>query len=265
MSTLSKVRSLVWILQRPTLYPHLMRTLYSRVTSPPEEDSSAESVAWCSKYSVSTEEALAHLYPEVELKPLSELHKKDYDRALEIERSCPVWMGGPADLELLHHLVKYSGAKTVVETGVAYGWSSLSILLALEGREGAKLYSTDMPYMQSSGPSYVGCVVARTELRKMWELYRLPDQDALPAIFDKSGTIDLCHYDSDKSYRGRMWASALIWSYLKSGGLLICDDIGDNVGFRDFAQQIDQKPIVIKVSTERHTKFVGVLKKFSSQ
>ncbi len=57
-----------------------------------------------------------------------------------------VSMGGPGDLQLLHAAVYLSGAKRIIETGVAYGWSSLAILSAIEKRPEAKLVSVDMPY-----------------------------------------------------------------------------------------------------------------------
>ena len=35
-------------------------------------------------------------------------------------------MGGPRNLNLLFNAIKLTGAKCIVETGVAYGWSSLA-------------------------------------------------------------------------------------------------------------------------------------------
>jgi hypothetical protein len=67
----------------------------------------------------------------------------------------------------------------------------------------------------------------------------------------------LCHYDSDKSYAGRKWTYPQLWAALRPGGIFISDDIGDNMGFRDFAQSINIDPIVVQ-SNER---FVGILLK----
>ena len=50
----------------------------------------------------------------------------------------------------------------------------------------------------------VGCVV-HPLLRSNWTLIRKPDIIGLPFALKKLGKIDLCHYDSDKSYRGRKW------------------------------------------------------------
>ena len=49
------------------------------------------------------------------------------------------------------------------------------------------------------------------------------------------GSIDLCHYDSDKSWWGRAYAF-LLWKALKPGGLFISDDIQDNMFFAEFVK-----------------------------
>ena len=65
----------------------------------------------------------------------------------------------------------------------------------------------------------------------------------------------MCHYDSDKSYEGRMWAYPLLWGALEIGGIFMSDDIGDNLAFRDFARQVAAEPIVASFDG----KYVGVL------
>lgn len=75
--------------------------------------------------------------------------------------------------------------------------------------------------------------------------------------------IDLCHYDSDKSYEGRAWAYPLLWKHLRSGGLMISDDIGDNTAFRDFAAECEVEPVVILAagSGGAGSRYVGILVK----
>ncbi len=41
--------------------------------------------------------------------------------------------------------LKLKGAQRVVETVVAYGWSSLAILAAMQAGAGGRLVSVDMP------------------------------------------------------------------------------------------------------------------------
>ena len=90
----------------------------------------------------------------------------------------------------------------------------------------------------------------------MWNLQRLPDIKGIPLALKKMNhQIDLCHYDSDKSYTGRMWASPLLWKALKKGGIFIADDINDNIAFKEFSEQKNQKPIIV----EHQNKYVGIL------
>ena len=70
-------------------------------------------------------------------------------------------------------------------------------------------------------------------------------------------SVDLFHYDSDKSYTGRMWSSPLIWDALRKGGFFVADDINDNLAFKHFAEKVNRKPVII----EHQGKFVGVIKK----
>jgi hypothetical protein len=51
--------------------------------------------------------------------------------------------GRPGDVDLVDSAIAISGARRIVETGVVYGWSGLTILAALEG---TKLVSVDMAY-----------------------------------------------------------------------------------------------------------------------
>ena len=75
-------------------------------------------------------------------------------------------------------------------------------------------------------------------------------------------TIDLCHYDSDKTYVGRMWAYDLLWDALEPGGFFVSDDIGDNDVFRVFAKSVAAEPIVVESERyDANVKYVGVLRK----
>lgn len=57
-------------------------------------------------------------------------------------KECPVTMGGGEGINLLYNISELIEAKTAVETGVAYGFSSLAFLLSVTKR-GGQLYSVD--------------------------------------------------------------------------------------------------------------------------
>jgi hypothetical protein len=112
----------------------------------------------------------------------------------------------------------------------------------------------------------LGIVVEAHDPKKMargtwtgapWPLFRLADRQGLPRALHLLRQVDVCHYDSDKSYAGRMWAAPLLWSALRPGGYFISDDIDDNLAFRHFADQCGVAPLIVRVGG----KFVGVLVK----
>ena len=84
-------------------------------------------------------------------------------------------MGGASHIHLLYDCVRLSKAK-VVETGVAYGWSSLAILKALSLTNNGKLFSVDM-LIQENNENEVGIVVP--EYLKKLDFNKSPDRPGL--------------------------------------------------------------------------------------
>jgi predicted O-methyltransferase YrrM len=184
-----------------------------------------------------------------------DLNREHADELREADlrvRQAGVPVGGAANLNMLYELtiqttsceLDHRATGNVVETGVAAGWSSLAILLALE-RTGGRLWSTDLPYPYLSQDfEWIGVAVP-DRLKPIWRLTRGADRDVLPEVLAEAAPCDLAHYDSDKSYRGARWAYELLWDSLRPGGVLIADDIGDHLAFRDFSRQIDVPGAVI--------------------
>lgn len=256
-SVWEKSKTLAWFARRPVLWPQAVRIVRQRVA--PNRDGEAyqsAAVAWCARTSVTTADALKRLGVVEEIIPFDQQFGELYRQALDRTERCPVSMGGAADLTLLFGCAELLGASRVLETGVAYGWSTLALLASLHRRPRAVLHSVDMPYVKRDGEAYVGVAVPH-ELRKQWVLHRVADREGIPRALRHLGVLDMCHYDSDKSYGGRGWAYPLLWAALRSGGLLISDDVGDNLAFREFADAVSQTPLVVG----RDDKYVGVLRK----
>lgn len=256
-----KIYDLLWFLKHPQLYPELfrrvtkVRKLFLR-TDPC--DTGEQSLRWCESLAIGTREAIGRITGGAMHKAVREEFPSVFAEAEVRGRNCPVVMGGPGNLDLLYWMAEYLKAERVVETGVAYGWSSLAILLSLKERKNGKLVSTDFPYPWRNNEKHVGCVVPN-ELRSSWRIVRMADRKGLPVAFKELGEIDLCHYDSDKSYEGRMWAYPRLWNALRPGGCLITDDVKDNLGFHDFCAQIGEEPIIVEMSTEFGSQYSGVL------
>jgi len=165
----SKLAVLSWYLRRPVFYGSLFGLLKTKLTKALGlvEDTRAQARNWCESCAVETSTALKALTGNSWPEPLESMFPQDFDFAAKMASSCPVTMGGSANQRLIYHVCEFLAARKVVETGVAYGWSSLSILLSLQNRSDAHLISTDMPYPGRDNDRYVGCVVP-DNLRARW-------------------------------------------------------------------------------------------------
>lgn len=256
MSELVRVtKTLIGYLKRPDLYPELGRKIYKNIFNRQAAFKGKEKTnLWASQIAISQEDAITQLFG-LEFLKFSEKYPQEFQKALDTQHSCPVKMGGAGALELIYSACEFTNAKSVVETGVAYGWSSLASLLSLTKRNGT-LYSSDMPYLSQNGDKYVGCIVPEN-LRKSWKLFRHADRESLPKILKECGEIDVVHYDSDKSYEGMRWAYETLYPNLRKGGVFISDDINDNSAFQDFCEKNKIQPTVV----DFEGKFVGVFVK----
>lgn len=246
-----------WFLQRPDFWPHAF-TLAARKITPGRDtpDERAHATRWAAERAVSVQAALQAMgIARTDQVP----SLADTLRAEAAQRadSARVRMGGAADVDLLYAAAVLSGARRIVETGVAYGWSSLALLAALEGSQDGCLASVDMPYPKMNNEEWVGVAVPE-RLRARWVLVRQPDRFGLrKAISTLGGTVDLCHYDSDKSYGGRQYGYRLMWQALRPGGIFISDDIQDNFAFREF---VEARGVPFAI-TESQGKYVGMARK----
>lgn len=246
------LKTFIGYLKRPDLYPELGRKIIKNTVNRGNAFKGKEKTnSWAAERCISQEEAVSRLFG-LDIKPFRVEYHEILSFAEQKEKECPVKMGGPGALELIYYACEFTNAQHVVETGVAYGWSSLASLLSLAKR-GGRLYSSDMPYLAQDGDQYVGYVVPE-KLKSNWKLFRFADKESLPKIFDENAVFDVLHYDSDKSYNGRIWAYDELYKHLKKGGVFISDDIGDNSAYQDFCEKNNINTTVV----EFEGKYVGV-------
>ncbi|MBI1321664.1 class I SAM-dependent methyltransferase [bacterium] len=255
---ITKLRNLVWFLKRPHLMPQVWY-LFIRKFRPgivAMDSTGDEALRWCRQSEVDMVTAYRKLTNQEPPAPILDLYSDVFANAEKVTSACVVRMGGAGAVDMLYWISEYLQATRILETGVAYGWSSLAFLLSIEHRPEGKLVSVDMPYVGMNNDEHIGCAVPDS-LRAQWTLLKTSDRQGVPAVLRKLGTLDICHYDSDKSYQGRMWAYPLLWNALRSGGIFVSDDIGDNVAFRDFCASLKIDPVVFKYNG----KFVGMMTK----
>lgn len=255
---IEKLETLLWFVCRPSHWAHAVELGLRKAR--PDRDCpprALEAREWAAARAVTAQSALSAIGVLAPGEDIPELPPDLLAEGNARAQQSRVRMGGAGDLALLHAAVLLSGARRVVETGVAYGWSSLAILAALDLRDDRRLISVDMPYPKMNNEAFVGVVVP-DRFRSAWQIVRKPDRYGLKeALALIGGVIDLCHYDSDKSYWGRAYAYPLLWDALVPGGVFISDDIQDNLAFRDF---VNEKGVPFAI-TESEGKFVGILRK----
>jgi len=255
MTIKKKIKTTVWFVLKPRYWIQYFQLLKRKIFDIRDNESEKDkAISWAKKNAVDYDNS----WEKIGLK--GETNKFDKQILIEANKLASNYkglMGGPGHIDFIYNAVKLLKAKYVIETGVAYGWSSLAILKGLSDNAGGKLFSIDMPYPQKNNENYVGVVVPQY-LRKNWTLIRKPDN---PGIFDAlkiaKTPIDLCHYDSDKSWWGRKFAFPVLWKSLRSGGLFISDDIQDNLFFYEFIRNKSSNFAIV----EFEGKFIGLIRK----
>ncbi|MFN8165973.1 MAG: class I SAM-dependent methyltransferase [Bacteroidia bacterium] len=141
--------------------------------------------------------------------------------------------------KFLYFIIRCFKPQVMIETGVAHGVSSWTILNAIHKNGGGKLYSIDLPNLdlKSYNPQNIsqqsGWVVPDT-LRKYWELQLGSAKELLPALVGKLNNIDVFFHDSDHSYEHMMFEFNCVYPKLKKSGLIISDDVHKNTSFAEF-------------------------------
>lgn len=212
------------------------------------------------QYIVSFEEGVSKV-AQVAVSEIREvLAEKELVRAVTDARKRATKLGVPylaraGFVELCYVLCRLLKPDIVVETGVAYGWTSMFILSGLEKNGKGCLHSIDLPALDFGSRRWSGLMVP-DKLKDRWLSHIGPQAKLLPRILSMHSPVDFFHYDSDKTYHGMITTFRLVWPKLSSGGLLISDDL-DNDAFLDFAESEGVLPIIVIKPTDM--KRVGVL------
>lgn len=255
---MSKLQTILWFIKNPSYLPQAWSLVLRKITKRGDRYGEIDSLKICNQKAISEFEAVSKLtgIALAELKDIREIYPEIFKSAEEKSEQVPVEMGGAGALNLLFHLTIPYRPRYTLETGVAYGWSSLAMLLAMKENKIGKLYSVDMPYINMKNESYVGVVVPKN-LKGLWKLIRKADRSGIPTVIKRVEKLEMCHYDSDKSYFGRSWAYPLLWGALRKNCLLISDDIQDNIAFFEFCKKTNREPVIV----ESQGKFVGIIQK----
>jgi predicted O-methyltransferase YrrM len=232
---------------RPRYARVMVRKLFARVRG--DARKTAEAATWARPLSVPIPQYCdsvdAALWREAE-----EFGRTLRAHADELGKEHGVKLGGGARVELLYFLTRLHRPATILETGVLHGYSSAAFLHALERNgDGGRLLSSDFPYFRERDPEALVGILVPDELRSTWTLLLEGDRRNLPALLRDAPPIDLFHYDSDKTYSGRSYATKLVEGRLAPDAVVVMDDIQDNLFFRDWTRERGREAVVLGVGS----------------
>jgi predicted O-methyltransferase YrrM len=193
------------------------------------------------------------------------VQESDYERArasLWIPTPDPdeprnVWNAREELLGLVGAVVRLMRPAVMVETGVALGFTTATVLRAMAELEHGRLYSVDLPALQYDPDDPVGRAVPE-ELKDRWELTLGDSRDVLGPLAARVAPLDIFLHDALHTYASQLREYRTAWPHLRSGGLLMSDDVG-NPAFVEFAREVGAEPHLV-VGPTRETA-VGLLRK----
>ncbi|MDE1769769.1 MAG: class I SAM-dependent methyltransferase [Thaumarchaeota archaeon] len=159
----------------------------------------------------------------------------------------------------LYVLCKLLKPDTVVETGVAYGSSSMYILQALSENNKGTLYSIDFAFSPWQSEKMIGAAIP-DDLRKNWKLIFGPSSQELPKLLPTISPIDVFFHDSLHTFKNMTSEFETAWPHIKKGGFLISDDISGNNAFYKFYSKLNLDPFVLPQKSSPNS-FLGILQK----
>ena len=176
---------------------------------------------------------------ELELNEI-EQHVNDFFKKIDLEKYPSLKKPYPVDYSInknsrnfLYFICRILKPKIIVETGVAYGLSSLYILKALENNNLGKLYSIDSVFRPWHSENMIGSIIPEN-LKKNWNLILGSSDKVLVNLFENLDEVDIFIHDSLHTYKNMMFEFESALNNIKNG-IIISDDILSNDAFYDFS------------------------------
>jgi hypothetical protein len=159
----------------------------------------------------------------------------------------------------LYAVLREVRPRVAVETGVANGFSTAFSLLALQANGDGHLHSVDLPrevgrdyepgtFHEGEGRAGIppgsepGWLIPR-ELKERWTLILGRTQEELPPLLERLGTIDSFMHDSEHSFECMWFEFNVAWPALRTGGVLLSDDVNTTEAFPRFAAEQNRRPV----------------------
>jgi hypothetical protein len=135
-----------------------------------------------------------------------------------------------------------------VETGVARGFTSATVLAAMRANGEGRLWSIDLPEVHLVRSGAAGAAVDAS-LAERWVCEQGSSRRLLPSLLDRLGEIDLFVHDSLHTRANMLFEMQAAWAHLRPGGLLLADDVDHNTAFSEFARRVAAPHVVGRQGT----------------
>ena len=168
-----------------------------------------------------------------------------------------VWNARGELLRIAGAIVALERPQVMVETGVAQGFTTATLLAAMERNGSGHLYSIDLPALQFDPSGEVGRAVPAT-LRARWTLELGDSRRLLGPLCARVAPLDVFLHDALHTYSSQLREYRTVWPHLREGGLLLSDDVG-NPAFVEFAAAVGRVPVLVRGSNRRSA--IGLLRK----
>jgi len=146
----------------------------------------------------------------------------------------------------LYILCRILKPKNIVETGVAYGLSSMYILKALQKNQVGTLHSIDSVFRPWQRKEMIGAIIP-DDLKSRWNFVFGKSNEKLEQIYEKTENVDIFIHDSLHTYKNMIFEFEFAEKNMRKNGIILSDDVLDNDAFYDFTNKKELENYLIKV------------------
>ena len=168
-----------------------------------------------------------------------------------------VWNARAELLRIVGTITRLMKPDVLVETGVALGFTTATILRAMNENGVGHVYSLDLPALQYNPDDPVGRAIPE-ELKDRWTLRLGDSRKTLEPLCSEVGPLDIFIHDALHTYSSQLREYRTAWPHIRSGGLLISDDV-NNPAFVEFAESVNARPHLVAGASRSDA--IGLLRK----
>lgn len=147
------------------------------------------------------------------------------------------WDDGDARfVRLAWCLARHLRPRTVLETGVARGLTTRTLIESLERNGNGHLWSVDLPPLLEHALATETAAAVPERLHGRWTLVRGSSRRVLPRLIKDLPSIDLFVHDSMHTTRNVRFELQQVWPRLRPGAAVLIDDVEKNAAMAQFLQ-----------------------------